>query len=50
MIRTPYQVGFGMMGLIEEVYRLPLVPTKPENRATLEKAMAVRGFLQPQKV
>jgi len=38
------------MGLIEEVYRLPLVPMKPENRARLEKALAAQGLLQPQKV
>jgi dihydrodipicolinate synthase/N-acetylneuraminate lyase len=38
------------MGLIEEVYRLPLVPMKPENRAKLEKALAAQGLLQTQKV
>jgi 4-hydroxy-tetrahydrodipicolinate synthase len=46
----PVKAALAMMGLIEEVYRLPLVPIKPENRAKLEKAMAALGLLQPQKV
>ncbi len=46
----PVKAALAMMGLIEEVYRLPLVPMKPENRAKLEKAMAALGLLQPQKV
>ncbi len=45
----PVKAGLAMMGLIEEVYRLPLVPMKPENRAKLEKALAAHGLLQPQK-
>jgi len=36
--------------MIEEVYRLPMVPMKAENRALLEKVMAEQGLLQPQKV
>jgi len=46
----PVKAALAMMGLIEEVYRLPLVPMKPENRAKLEKAMAAHGLLQAQKV
>lgn len=38
------------MSMIEEVYRLPMVAMKPENRAKLEKALAAQGLLQPQKV
>ncbi len=34
-----------MMGMIEEIYRLPLVPLKPENRAKLEKVLAAQGLL-----
>jgi len=34
-----------MMGMIEEVYRLPMVPMKPENRAKLEKVLAAQGLL-----
>jgi len=41
----PVKAALAMMGLIEEVYRLPLVPMKPENRAKLEKALAVQGLL-----
>jgi len=33
------------MGMIEEVYRLPLVPMRPENRAKLEKVMAAQGLI-----
>jgi 4-hydroxy-tetrahydrodipicolinate synthase len=46
----PVKAALAMMGLIEEVYRLPLVPMKPENRARLEKVMAAQGLLQSQKV
>jgi 4-hydroxy-tetrahydrodipicolinate synthase len=41
----PVKAALAMMGLIEEVYRLPLVPMKPENRAKLEKALAAQGLL-----
>jgi 4-hydroxy-tetrahydrodipicolinate synthase len=46
----PVKAALTMMGLIEEVYRLPLVPMKPDNRANLEKALAALGLLQAQKV
>jgi len=46
----PVKAALAMMGLIEEVYRLPMCPMKPENRAKLEKVLAARGLLQPQKV
>jgi dihydrodipicolinate synthase/N-acetylneuraminate lyase len=38
------------MGTIEEVYRLPRVPMKPENRAKLEKVLSAQGLLQRQRV
>ena len=41
----PVKAGLAMMGMIEEVYRLPLVPMKPENRAKLEKVMAALGLI-----
>jgi len=41
----PVKAGLAMMGLIEEVYRLPMVPLKPENRAKLEKVLAAQGLL-----
>jgi len=42
----PVKAGLAMMGMIEEVYRLPLVPMKPENRAKLEKVMAALGLVK----
>jgi 4-hydroxy-tetrahydrodipicolinate synthase len=44
----PAKAVLAMMGRIEEVYRLPLVPVKKENRAKLEKVAAEAGLLQPQ--
>jgi 4-hydroxy-tetrahydrodipicolinate synthase len=41
----PIKAGLAMMGMIEEVYRLPMVPIKPENRAKLEKVLAAQGLL-----
>jgi 4-hydroxy-tetrahydrodipicolinate synthase len=46
----PVKAALAMMGMIEEVYRLPLVHMKPENRAKLEKVLAAQGLLQPQRV
>jgi dihydrodipicolinate synthase/N-acetylneuraminate lyase len=37
-----------MMGMIEEIYRLPLVPMKPENRKRLEKVLIAQGLLKTQ--
>ena len=44
----PAKAVLAMMGRIEEVYRLPLVPMKKENRAKLEKVAAEVGLLQTQ--
>ena len=44
----PAKAVLAMMGRIEEVYRLPIVPMKRENRAKLEKIAAEAGLLQPQ--
>jgi 4-hydroxy-tetrahydrodipicolinate synthase len=46
----PVKAALAMMGMIEEVYRLPLVPMKAENRAKLEKVLGARGLVQPQSV
>ncbi len=46
----PVKAALAMMGMIEEVYRLPLCPMKAENRTKLEKALAAQGLLQAQKV
>ena len=46
----PVKAALAMMGRIEENYRLPLCPMKPENRAKLEKVLTEQGLLQAQKV
>jgi 4-hydroxy-tetrahydrodipicolinate synthase len=46
----PVKAALAMMGMIEEVYRLPLVPIKAENRARLERVLAAQGLLQPERV
>jgi len=46
----PVKAALAMMGMIEEVYRLPMCPMKTENRAKLEKVLAAQGLLQAQKV
>jgi 4-hydroxy-tetrahydrodipicolinate synthase len=45
----PVKAGLAMMGMIEEVYRLPLVPMKPENRTKLERILGALGLLQAQE-
>lgn len=46
----PVKAALAMMGMIEEIYRLPMVPMRPDNRAKLEKVLAAQGLLQVQKV
>ncbi len=41
----PVKAALAMMGMIEEVYRLPMLPMRPENRAKLEKVLAAQGLL-----
>ena len=43
----PVKAALAMMGMIEEVYRLPMCPMKPENRAKLEKVLLAQGLLTP---
>jgi len=45
----PVKAALAMMGMIEEVYRLPLVPMKSENRAKLEKVLAAQGLLNDRR-
>ena len=47
---VPVKAVLSMMGRIEEVYRLPMVPMRPENRAKLEKVVTEVGLLQPHSV
>ncbi len=44
----PVKAALAMMGMIEEVYRLPMVPLKPENRARLENVLTAQGRLRAQ--
>ena len=46
----PAKAVLSMMGRIEEVYRLPLVPMRPEHRMKLEKVVSEVGLLQPHSV
>ena len=43
----PVKAVLAMMGRIEEVYRLPMVPMKAETRSKLQKIAAEVGLLQP---
>ena len=36
----PVKAALGMMGVINEVYRLPLVPMNPKNKKALRKILA----------
>ena len=45
----PVKAALAMMGMLEEVYRLPMVPKKAENRTKLEKVLSAQGLLQSQK-
>ncbi|MFZ0705858.1 MAG: 4-hydroxy-tetrahydrodipicolinate synthase [Candidatus Korobacteraceae bacterium] len=42
----PVKAVLAMMGRIEEIYRLPLVPMKQETRAKLEKVVSELGLLE----
>ena len=46
----PVKAALAMMGKIKEVYRLPMCPMNPQNRARLEKVLAEQGLLHAQKV
>ncbi len=43
---VPVKAALFMMGLIEEVYRLPLVPLQPANREKLRKVLAELGLVR----
>jgi 4-hydroxy-tetrahydrodipicolinate synthase len=42
----PVKAALAMMGLIHEVYRLPLVPLRAENRARVGEVLASLGMLE----
>ena len=41
----PVKAALGLMGLLDPVYRLPMVPPKPENLAKIEKVLESVGLL-----
>jgi 4-hydroxy-tetrahydrodipicolinate synthase len=41
----PVKAAMGLMDLLEPVYRLPMVPPKPENLARIEKVLDSAGLL-----
>jgi 4-hydroxy-tetrahydrodipicolinate synthase len=43
---VPVKAALAMMGVIEEEYRLPLVPLSPKNRETLRASLKACGFLK----
>lgn len=44
----PVKAGLAMMGRMEELYRLPLVPMQKENRAKLENVIRELGLVKKQ--
>jgi 4-hydroxy-tetrahydrodipicolinate synthase len=46
----PVKAVLAMMGRIEEVYRLPMVPMKPDTRAKVQQIAAEAGVLQGREV
>lgn len=43
----PVKAALAMMGLIEERYRLPLVPPRPESRARIDSVLRALGLAGP---
>jgi 4-hydroxy-tetrahydrodipicolinate synthase len=43
----PVKAALARMGLLEETYRLPLVPVQPKTRARLEEVLQALGVLAP---
>ena len=43
----PVKAAMALMGLLEPVWRLPLVPPRAENQARIEKVLQSAGLLQP---
>jgi 4-hydroxy-tetrahydrodipicolinate synthase len=42
----PVKAALGLMGLLDPVYRLPLVPPSPANLARIEKVLHSAGLLE----
>lgn len=45
----PVKAGLAMMGMIEEIYRLPMVPMRADNRAKLEKVLIAQGLIRAKR-
>jgi 4-hydroxy-tetrahydrodipicolinate synthase len=43
---VPVKAALAMMGLIQEEYRLPLVPMNPRNRQMLQATLKACGLLR----
>ena len=43
---VPIKAAMAMMGLCEEIYRLPLVPMSDANRAQLKKTLLALGLVK----
>jgi 4-hydroxy-tetrahydrodipicolinate synthase len=41
----PVKAAMALMGLMEPVWRLPLVPPKPESQARIEKVLTALGLI-----
>jgi 4-hydroxy-tetrahydrodipicolinate synthase len=41
----PVKAAMGLMGLLEPVWRLPMVPPKPENLARIQKVLESLGLV-----
>jgi len=46
----PVKAAMGLMGLLEPVYRLPLVPPRPESLARIEKVLDSIGLLAGRRI
>jgi len=42
----PVKAAMAAMGLVEEIYRLPMVPPKPESKARVEAVLKELGLLK----
>jgi 4-hydroxy-tetrahydrodipicolinate synthase len=46
----PVKAAMGLMGLLEPVWRLPMVPPKSENLEKIEKVLDATGLLAGRRV
>jgi 4-hydroxy-tetrahydrodipicolinate synthase len=46
----PVKAAMAMMGLLEPVWRLPMVPPQPQNQARIEKVLTELGLVANRSV